>query len=89
MKKALKISGLTILIYFVIQLITIPITKHGRGFSIGFPFQAYRRVDAECYVSNYFYPEFLIINFITVTIILLVVYFLSNVIKNRLKKSYK
>lgn len=86
MKKALKFCGLTILIYLAIQLIIIPITKHGRGFTIGFPFRIYGKVDAECYVATYFHQEFLIINFVIITIVLLVVYFISKLIKNRLKK---
>ncbi len=84
MKKVLKIFGLIVLLYITAQL--IPITKHGRGFTIGFPFRVFGKVDEECYITKYFYPEFLIINFIIITIVVLIIYSISKLIKSRLKK---
>jgi hypothetical protein len=84
MKKALKIFGLIIIIYLSSQLITI--VKYGRGLAIGFPFRVYGKVDAECYVSTYFHPEFLIINFIIIAIVVLAIYSMNKLIKSRLKR---
>ncbi len=84
MKKLLKNFGLTIIIYLVVQLITI--SKHGINLALGFPFRVYGKVDAQCYVETYSHPEFLIVNFIIITIVVLLIYFISKLVKNRLKK---
>jgi hypothetical protein len=86
MKKILKVFGLGIIVYLIVQLITI--IKYGRSLAIGFPFRVYGKVDADCYIDTYFYPEFLIVNFIIIIIVVFLIYFITRLIKTKLNHKW-
>lgn len=82
MKKILKSFRSIIIIYLVLQIITI--NNYSKNLTIGFPFSVYGKIDSDCYMEVYIHPEFLIINFIIITIATILIYFIARLIKSKL-----
>lgn len=101
MKKGLKIFGWAVIIYIITQLLAIIPFRILEYFSssdsrfievFGFPFPVKASVydGGECGTPHgWFIPEFLIVNFIIITIVTFLIYFILHLIKNNFKLKTK
>ena len=84
MKYFLKNLAISAIIFVLLQLfMIIPfcILNNSQNLHLGFPFTFYSQLDAQCYITRNFQREFLLVNFIIVTLCTFLVLFLIKKLK--------